>query len=286
MLLNILSFDIEDWWVYDHYSLGNPNNYLPRLDWYLSEILDLLDERGFKATFFCLGLVAYKYPEVIKKIASRGHHIGCHSYSHRFLGDLKQTEFALDTKLGIDILEDLIGIKVDTYRAPAFSITPDSKWAIEILAENGIRYDCSIYPSTRSFGGFPSFNENKPCIIKYNNSEIREFPMSLTKVLGKDIAYSGGGYFRLLPYSLIKQIVNKTDYTISYFHLKDFDAYQDKKSSLLTSKELSLVRYFKNYYGIKGAYSKFKIFINDFEFISVKQAASKVDWGNAKTINL
>ena len=284
--MNILTFDIEDWWVYDHFSIGKPGDYLPRLDRYLSEILDLLDERGFKATFFCLGHVASKYPQVIKKIANRGHHIGSHSYGHRFLGDLNPDEFALDTKLGIEVLEDIIGSKVDSYRAPAFSITPNSKWAIEILTENGIKYDCSIYPSTRSFGGFPSFGENKPCIIKYNNKEIREFPMSLTKVLGKDIAYSGGGYFRLLPYSMVKQIVNKADYTICYFHLKDFDYQQDKKGSLLTSKELFLVRYFKNYYGIKGAYTKFKIFMHDFEFISIKQAASLIDWKSAPIINL
>lgn len=284
--MNILTFDIEDWWVYDHYSLGNAQDYLPRLDRYLSEILDLLDKRNFKATFFCLGLVAHQYPEVIKKIAVRGHHIGCHSYSHRFLADLNPQQFAEDTKLAIDVLEDIIGVTVNSYRAPAFSISKDHKWAFEILADNGIKYDCSIYPSTRSFGGFPSFQENKPTVIQYNNSVIREFPMSLTKIVGKEIAYSGGGYFRLMPYSMIKKIVNQSNYTITYFHIKDFDANQIKKGSLLALKESFIVRYFKDYYGIKSAYTKFQKFMNDFEFVSLDQASKMIDWGKVLVIKI
>ena len=284
--MNILTFDIEDWWVYDHYGLGNADDYLPRLDWYLNEILDLLDRKNFKATFFCLGQVARQYPYVIKKIASHGHHIGCHSYNHQFLGDLKPEEFAADTKLAIDSIEDAIGIKVNSYRAPAFSITEESKWAIEILAENGIEYDCSIYPATRSFGGFPSAHMNNPTIIKYNHSELREFPMSLTKIFGKEFAYSGGGYFRLMPYPIIERIVAKSNYVITYFHIKDFDVKQLKSSSLLSSRESPILRYFKNYYGIKGAYTKFERLLADFEFVSIEQASKMIDWEKIPKFNL
>ena len=84
--MNILTFDIEDWWGYDYYSIGKKEDYLPRLNQYLVQILDLLTERNIQATFFCLGKVAEEYPEVIKSIAKRGHQIGCHSYSHRFWG--------------------------------------------------------------------------------------------------------------------------------------------------------------------------------------------------------
>ena len=284
--MNILTFDIEDWWVYDHYGLGNSADYLPRLDRYLSEILDLLDVRNFKATFFCLGLVAKQYPEVIKKIAARGHNIGCHSYAHRFLGDLNPKEFAKDTKLALDCIEEEISQKVNCYRAPAFSISEDRMWAIEILVSNGIEYDCSIYPSTRSFGGFPSFQENRPAIIQYNGSIIKEFPMSLTKILGHKIAYSGGGYFRLIPYPIIKRIVNQSNYSMTYFHIKDFDAKQVKTSSLLNSEESRISRYFKNYYGINGSYQKFQKFINDFEFISLAQASENIDWKKVTVIKL
>jgi polysaccharide deacetylase family protein (PEP-CTERM system associated) len=284
--VNILTFDIEDWWVYNHYALGNASDYLPRLDNYLSEVLDLLDSRNYKATFFCLGEVARHYPEVLKKIASHGHHIGCHSYSHRFLGDLNPVEFIADTKLAIDCIEDIIGLKVDAYRAPAFSITEDRKWAIEILAENGIKYDCSIFPAARSFGGFPSFKENKPSIIHYNSSVIKEFPMSVTRVIGKEIAYSGGGYFRLMPYPVIKNIVNQSNYMITYFHLKDFDDKQVRRGTMLAADESLILRYFKNYYGIKGAYKKFQRFMNDFNFVSVEQASAMIDWDKAPIIRL
>jgi polysaccharide deacetylase family protein (PEP-CTERM system associated) len=284
--MNILTFDIEDWWVYNHYAIGNASDYLPRLDRYLNEILDLLDARSIKATFFCLGEVAHNHPGVIKKIASHGHHIGCHSHSHRFLGDLNFKEFEEDTKLAIDSIENAIGIKVDAYRAPAFSITEDRKWAIEILVENGIKYDCSIFPAVRSFGGFPSFTENNPAIIQYNSSVIKEFPMSVTKIMGKEIAYSGGGYFRLMPYWMIKKIINQSEYMITYFHIKDFDVKQVKKGSMLAANESYLVRYFKNYYGIKNAYAKFQRFMSDYDFVSVEQAAKMIDWEKAPTIKL
>lgn len=284
--MNILTFDIEDWWVYNHYAIGNASDYLPRLDRYLNEILDLLDTKNIKATFFCLGEVAHHHPGVIKKIASFGHHIGCHSYSHRFLGDLSIKEFEEDTKLGIDSIENAIGIKVDAYRAPAFSITEHSKWALGILAENGIKFDCSIFPAVRSFGGFRSFTEQKPSIINYNGSIIKEFPMSVTKIFGKEIAYSGGGYFRLMPYAFVKKTARQSDYMITYFHLKDFDNKQVRKGNLLAKDEPVILRYFKNYYGLNGAYDKFKQFIHDFDFISVKEASEIIDWDKVSRIKL
>jgi len=283
--MNILTFDIEDWWVYDHYALGNASDYLPRLDSYLSEILDLLDTRNFKATFFCLGLVALHYPEVIKKIASRGHHIGCHSYSHRFLGDLNPKEFAADTKLAIDCLEDIIGTKVNSYRAPAFSITEDKKWAFEILAENGIEYDCSIYPSTRSFGGFPNFNQKVPSIINYQGIQIKEFPISTISILGKEIAYSGGGYFRLFPYHKIHSIINNSDYVMTYFHIKDFDRLQKRKLNSFQG-ESAVIRYLKDYYGLKNNFLKFSKLLSEFEFVSVKQAEENINWKIAPVVNI
>lgn len=284
--MNILTFDIEDWWVYEHYKLGNPSDYLPRLDRYLNEILDLLDERNFQATFFCLGEVAAKYPEVIKKIHNRGHHIGCHSFSHRFFGDATPQEVQNDTVKALAVLEDIIGEKVNAYRAPAFSITEKNKWVFEILAENGIEYDCSIFPGNRSFGGFPSFPANQPSVVKYNNATIKEFPMSLINVLGRKIAYAGGGYFRLVPYHIIKKATAKSNYTITYFHIKDFDAKLAFKTSKTSAGESMVFRLFKRYYGINGAFSKFQKYLNDFNFVSLQAASQQIDWGKVPEIKL
>jgi hypothetical protein len=141
----------------------------------------------------------------------------------------------------------------------------------------GIECDCSIYPAQRSFGGFPSFKESKPTLIQYNNTIIKEFPMSLTAVMGKEIAYSGGGYFRLLPYSFIKKTMQKNEYVITYFHLRDFDYKQ---------KRVDWTRYIQSYYGIKGAYNKFIHLMNDFEFIDLKQAFERIDWEQVPTTEL
>jgi len=275
--MNILTFDIEDWWVYDHYSIGKKENYLPRINCYLDYILDILDERNFKATFFCLGEVADKYSDVIKLIASRGHHIGCHSFNHRFFGNLTPEEIAEDTRKALDVIENIIGEKVTAYRAPAFSITEKSKWIFGILADHGIKYDCSIFPADRSFGGFPGFYKKGPSVIKYQNSLIREFPISVTHFLRKDWVCTGGGYFRIFPYWKIKSCVRESDYVMTYFHIKDFDKDQQRRFASFQG-ESAIVRYFKNYYGLNGSFLKFQKFLADFDFISVKQANVQINW--------
>jgi len=275
--MNILTFDIEDWWVYDYYSIGKKTDWLPRLDYYLNTILDLLDERNVKATFFCLGKVAESNPEVIKKIANKGHHIGCHSFRHGFWSDATPKEVEEDTKKGLVILEDITGKKIDVYRAPAFSITEQTKWILEILAANGIKYDCSIFPASRSFGGFPNYKSDMPAIIRIGGIEIKEFPISVTTVLGKKTAYSGGGYFRLFPYNKLKSIIGNSDYVMTYFHIKDFDVKRPKLWRKFND-ESAFSRFFKEYYGIKGCFNKFTMMVSDFPFMSVVQADQIIDW--------
>lgn len=283
--MKILTFDIEEWWSYDRFSIGNKEDYLPRLNRYLYDILDMLDQKGFQATFFCLGEVADKYPKVIKDIAERGHDIGCHSFSHRFFGDATREEFFEDTFKALDITQNIIGKKILSYRAPAFSITEKNKWALEVLIENGIEFDCSIFPAVRSFGGFPSFQQKGPSLINYQGGIIKEFPMSIASLLNKKLAYSGGGYFRLFPYQLIKSIMTKNDYVMTYFHLNDFDKEQPRLYMSFEG-ESALARYFKKYYGINGSYSKFKKLISDFDFVSVQQANQQIKWDEVPKVFL
>ena len=283
--MNILSFDIEDWWVYDYYSLGKKEDYLPRLNSYLDDILFTLEKKNLEATFFCLGEVAKKYPEVIKKIASKNHQIACHSFSHKFLGDLNRREVEADTRIAIETIENIIGKKVTAYRAPAFSITEKNKWVLEVLAKNGITHDCSIFPANRSFGGFPSFGQNKPAIINYQGIQLKEFPMYTSKLFGREIVFSGGGYFRMFPYWKIKSMMKKSEYVMTYFHIKDFDCEQLKKFSSFNG-ESGISRYFKDYYGLNDNYDKFSKLITDFDFFSLKQADSIINWNESPIINL
>lgn len=283
--MKILTFDIEEWWSYDQYSIGKKEDYLPRLNKYLYNILDELDQKGFQATFFCLGEVAEKHPKVIKDIAERGHDIGCHSFSHRFFGDATYKEFFDDTVMALDIIENIIGRKVLSYRAPAFSITEKNKWALEVLIENGIEYDCSIFPAKRSFGGFPSFDQKDPTLINIQGKTIKEFPMSVTSFLGKELAYSGGGYFRLFPYYLLKSIMSNNDYVMTYFHLSDFDKEQPRKYESFNG-ESALSRYFKKYYGLNSSFSKFEKLLSDFKFVSIQQAEKEIKWNDVPIISI
>lgn len=279
--INILTFDIEEWYHFDIFCeektwISQPR----RLDLYLPRALDKLDELGIKATFFCLGWIAEVYPEVLRQIQVRGHELACHSYKHLFVREMTPESFNDDLVMALDRIENAIGEKVTSFRAPAFTISEDATWAFEVLAKNGIDKDCSIFPTARSFGGFPSFGEGKPALIKYRDYEIKEFPINTGKVLGKDFVFGGGGYFRLFPYSLIRKLMNKSDYNMTYLHMRDFDYEQPRM------KHLSGMRYFKSYYGIKGAYEKFDKMLTDFKWINLEQAVDRIDFDNVRVVEL
>lgn len=281
--MNILTFDIEDWWIYEKAGLGDKAEWRKRLDWYLDSILELLNKRGFKATFFVLGKMVECAPDVVLKIDRAGHNIGSHSYSHTFLRNFDYAQAEEDTRKGIDAVEQLIGKKVTAYRAPAFSITPENKYMFEILHKCGIEMDASIFPAGRAFGGFADFHSDNPVIVNYNGVKIKEFPIPMTQVMRKRIAYSGGGYFRLFPYNRIKSIVSQSDYVMTYFHIKDMDAGQMRRYRGLEN-ESAPVRYFKNYYGLKHCFPKFCKLVTAFEFVSLEQADKLFNWNTDQSI--
>jgi polysaccharide deacetylase family protein (PEP-CTERM system associated) len=279
--VNILTFDIEEWWHFDTYSTEDKwDAYEPRIDLYLDKVLDVLDSKNTKSTFFCLGWIARKYPDVIKRIAKRGHEIACHSDKHIFIKDMNPESFNKDLRQALDSIENISGKKIKSFRAPAFTITPNEIWAFDVLSNNGIEYDCSIFPTSRSFGGFSNFGEGKPTLIKCGKTEIKEFPMNTTKILGKKIVFGGGGYFRLFPLKIIKRLMDVSDYNISYFHMRDFDNGQYR------FKYFTLERKFKSYYGLKGAYDKFLNLLSSYDWISVQQAGSIINWNNVRQVNL
>lgn len=279
--IRIITFDIEEWYHFDIFSKEEKwLTYSPRINEYLPRVLDLLDEKGIKSTFFCLGWIARTYPEVLKKIHERGHEIACHTDKHLFVKDMTPDEFNNDLCLALSSIEDVIGEKVRLFRAPAFTITEQSKWAFEILHKNGIECDCSIFPTTRSFGGFPSYGAAKPSIIEYNGIRIKEFPINTASILGKNIVYCGGGYFRLFPYWLIKYLLNKSDYAITYLHMRDFDYEQPRFTYL------SPMRKFKSYYGLQHSYHKFVKMINEFDWIGVDEAIKSIDWCKARIVKI
>lgn len=141
--------------------------------------MNTLDKSNSKATFFCVGQLAVEFPEVVKRIADNGHEIGSHSNRHLWINKMTEQEFAEDTRIAIQEIEYLIGQKVKSFRAPAFSIGKDNAWAFEVLVDNGIEYDCSIFPTNRDFGGFPQFTSSVPSLVKRGTIRLRSFPSVL-----------------------------------------------------------------------------------------------------------
>ncbi len=279
--MNILTFDIEDWYCHDNYSQDfNWDKHEVRIYEPLDRILNLLDEREVKGTFFCLGWLAEKHPKVITSIADRGHQIGCHSYQHQLAYRFDKAGFYEDTYKAQSLLEDLTGKKVTTFRAPSYSITSNNLFAFEVLAKLGFTHDCSVFSIDRECGGFKEYGEAAPGIIEYNGYSIKEFPMSTYKVLGKEIVFSGGGYFRILPYGMIKYFANRSEYIMSYFHPSDFDPHQPDM------KHLSYSRQLKNKIGLSGAFDMFSKYIRDNDFLNIEQADAVIDWSKARSIKL
>ena len=288
--MNLLTFDIEEWYL--NQQKGGPTEKYAEYDHYLDAILNKLDERQKKATFFCVGEMGKSFPEVIRKIQQRGHEIGCHSNIHTWLNKMTEAECREDTHRAVASLEQCIGEKVLSYRAPAFSIGESNRWAFELLAENGIERDASIFPAARDFGGFRNFGQKESCIIEYNGVKIKEFPVCTTKVLGKEMAYSGGGYFRFFPLSFVKKEMAKSKYAMCYFHIGDlvpesskvktkeeYEAYYKEKGTL----KARYVRYLKTNLGKKNAFDKMMRLIDEMDFVNLQQGDDKMNW-NTKAI--
>lgn len=291
--MNLITFDIEEWYL-NHYKNGPIERYA-EYDHYLEAILDKLDARQIKATFFCVGEMGRMFPKVIKKIHGRGHEVGCHSNTHTWLNKMTQAECRKDTHMAVDSLEQCIGEKVKSYRAPAFSICESNKWAFEILVENGIERDASIFPAARDFGGFPHFCQKTPCIVEYNGVSVKEFPICTTKIMGKELAFSGGGYFRFFPLSFVEKQIKQNLYAMCYFHIGDLvpesNGVMDKVAYETYFKEAGTlkaryVRYLKSNLGKKNAFHKMMQLIDNIDFANIQQVDESINWNNVPVVNL
>lgn len=292
--MNILTFDIEEWALAKAGGRGTAEKYA-ELDAFLNRILDILDESDVKGTFFCTGLMAQDFPQVVKLIHSRGHEVGCHSHRHTWMNKMTKAEAREDTHSAVDALEQCIGQKILSYRAPAFSIGEKNKWMFEVFAENGITHDASIYPAARDFGGFPKFGSKTPCFVEYNGVKIKEFPICTITLLGNEMAYSGGGYFRFFPLSFVKSKMAKVGYTMCYFHIRDllpetsgvptkerYEAYYKEPGTLKNR----YMRYLKSNLGKKGAFDKMSKLIASGKFVNLEQADKMIDWEKVQTVIL
>lgn len=292
--MNILSFDTEEWYIEKTFKGGRKDRYR-QYDEILDWILSMLEERNLKATFFCVGELAIQFPEIVKRISDSGHEIGSHSNRHLWVTKMTHNEFVEDTYMAIQSLEALTGKKVKSFRAPAFSIGKGNDWAFEVLAENGIEYDCSVFPTNRDFGGFPQFTSSIPSLIQKGEYMLKEFPVCPATLIGKCVPFSGGGYFRSVPLWLQEKFVKHMDYVMFYFHINDL---VELNSKFMTKAEFEeyfresgtlknrIVRYVKTNIGKRGALKKLDALLGNYSFCNVQQAAESIDWSKQPLIEL
>jgi polysaccharide deacetylase family protein (PEP-CTERM system associated) len=282
--MKILTFDIEEWFhILDNKktkTISDWSNFDSRIHFGMDLIYDIIEKTEKSATFFVVGWMAEKYPEIIREISDRGFEVGSHTHLHQLAYEQDRKTFYNDVEKSIKTLEDCTGEKVTSFRAPGFSITENNKWAFEVLHDLGITKDSSVFPAGRAHGGLPSYNAAIPSIIEHHGIRLKEFPINTHTILGKPFIFSGGGYFRLLPYKTIKNWTIQSDYVMTYFHPRDFDRGQPIVPGL------SLTRLFKSYIGIKNCKHKLERWLSDFEFIDLNQADKSINWGQVPEIKL
>jgi len=282
--MNILTFDIEDWYHFlEHKPVESPvkwGGYENRMEMGVFRILDLLQKYNLKASFFVIGWIARQNPRIIKEINDRGFEIGMHSNAHQLVFNQSWNDFKEDIAENKKVLEDICGVSPINYRAPGFSIMESTTWAFEIMAELGIENDSSIFPTNRNHGGFRRFPYKEPCLIETANATIKEFPINTFSFMGEILVFSGGGYFRLYPYEIIKYFTKNSPYVMSYFHPSDLD--KDKPMM----KSLPLIRRFRAYYGVDNCEEKLNKWLSDFEFTDMKDAIEKTNWEKVPVMKL
>ena len=205
-MVNALTVDVEDYFhVHAFAGVIDPkrwDEYPCRVERNTDRLLDLFAKHSVQATFFVLGWVAQRFPKLVDRIRKAGHSVGCHGYAHRVIYAGGPAEFREDIRSGKKAVEDALGTTVKSYRAPSYSITRATLWALEILIEEGFEFDSSIFPVVHDNYGIPDA-PRFPYVRSVNGGgAIKEFPPSTLRLLGVNYPIAGGGYLRLVPYSV------------------------------------------------------------------------------------
>ena len=266
MIKNAMTIDVEDYFQVSAFAPHIPRNQwdsLPcRVDRNVMRILDLLDAHAAKATFFTLGWVAERYPQLVREIVGRGHELASHGYGHLRATDQTEIEFRTDVTHAKKLLEDLSGVSVNGYRAPSFSIGARNLWAFEVLSDAGYQYSSSVYPIKHDHYGMP---DAPRFAFKPGQHDLIELPATTLNMMGRNFPASGGGYFRLLPYSVsawMMRRVNEHDgeACIFYFHPWEIDPDQPRQ------RGISLKTRFRHYVNLSHMEGRIARLLKDFEW--------------------
>jgi polysaccharide deacetylase family protein (PEP-CTERM system associated) len=253
---HVLSVDVEDYFMVEAFAGSvrreSWGNWPSRVVSNTRRALDLFDKYGAKGTFFFVGWVAEKFPELVRDVHARGHELACHSYWHRTVYSLTPSEFREDTRAATRAIEDAAGVRIHGYRAPSWSITKECLWALDILAEEGFAYDSSIYPIHHDLYGVPGA-QRFPYLhrLKFGQS-LLEFPPTTVRFLGQNFPAAGGGYLRILPLAYTRWVFHKFEEeyherVVVYFHPWELDPEQPRVRERLKSR----LRHYTNLAGME-----------------------------------
>jgi len=277
-ILNALSIDVEEYFQVTAFNGDVPyetwDSYEPRVHAATETVLSILAEYNTKATFFIVGWVARKHPGIVKAIQKEGHEIACHGYAHREISEQTPDTFRKDLRLARSILEGITGKPVRGYRAPTFSITEGTLWALDILIEEGFQYDSSVFPIRHDRYGMPKA-ERFPSVIRSSNGcELLEFPMSTVRLMGMNLPFAGGGFMRLLPLGFISRVIDRINRrgqpVIVYVHPWEFDPDQPRMHA-------SPVTTFRHYHNISVMNTKFERLLSTHNFAPVCEVLDRCE---------
>jgi polysaccharide deacetylase family protein (PEP-CTERM system associated) len=270
-IVNAMSIDVED---YFHVSAFD--GVVPRSQWTALEsrvcantqrVLDVLGEAQVRATFFVLGWVAERHPSLVRRIAGEGHEIASHGFAHRLVYDQTRAAFRDDAVRSKRVLEDACGEEVLGFRAPSYSITPRSLWALDVLIEAGYEYDASIFPIHHDRYGIP-VSARHPYRIERRGGSLIEVPASTARYGGLNLPIGGGGYFRLLPYGWTRwgiARINQVEGRSAVFYLHPWEL--DPEQPRLPCGLLSRTRHYRNLHLTEG---RLRQLLTDFRFAPLR----------------
>jgi polysaccharide deacetylase family protein (PEP-CTERM system associated) len=264
-LTNALAVDVEDYFqvsaLAPHFDRGSWDAQPCRVERNVQRLLALFGETGARATFFTLGWIAERYPQLVRDIVAGGHELASHGYGHQRASEQSREVFADDVRRAKALLEDLGGKPVQGYRAPSFSIGMGNLWAFDVLLEAGYRYSSSVYPVQHDHYGMP----DAPRFPYESRPGLLEIPITTTRLLGRNLPAGGGGYFRLAPYEVSRwalRRVNELDRrpAIFYFHPWEIDPDQPRVH------EASLKTRFRHYVNLHKTESRLGQLLRDFRW--------------------
>jgi polysaccharide deacetylase family protein (PEP-CTERM system associated) len=271
-IVNAMSIDVED---YFHVSVFD--GIVPRSQWATmasrvcantERLLDIFDEYEVRSTFFVLGWVGERHPALVKTIAARGHEVASHGFAHRLVYDQTRAAFRDDVRRAKTLLEDACGRAVVGYRAPSYSITPRSLWALDVLVEEGYRYDSSIFPIRHDRYGIP-VSDRRPYQIDRPGGRLIEVPGSTTQVGTMNLPVAGGGYFRILPYWWTRwgiARVNEREQRPAVFYLHPWEI--DPDQPRLPAGRLGTFRHYRNLHDTEA---RLRQLLTDFRFDTMER---------------